>query len=110
MLWDASSTALYRLQCHAEPAVLNTYRIWKEPLSDSRQPLQLLYPLTQLMTRILSHMTTDDGQIDYVAARAHPLYPRFEEAVCVLQQVNLADMDDRTKTVRITTVYIAAGF
>ena len=113
--WD--NQALYRLQCYAEPLVLNSYRIWTQALepwitltaapkataeSSSWTPaFELLSQLSHLMSRILMGVTSDeDGLIDYVAARAHPLYPVFEEAVCALQVVSLQDMDDRSKAVR----------
>ncbi|KAL7559455.1 hypothetical protein ACA910_017471 [Epithemia clementina (nom. ined.)] len=94
----SSPQALYRLQCYAQPSVLNSYRVWNEPSVATVDFMQLLYHLNDILTRILMQMTNDDGSIDYLAARAHPLYPIFEEAVCAIQKVNLGGMNDTTKT------------
>ena len=97
---ENSTKALYRLQRHAEPSILNSYCIWKQDVS-SIDPFQLLLHLSNLLSRILMNRTDDDGKIDFLAARAHPLYPQFEEVVCALQQVQFGHMKDQAKTVRI---------
>jgi len=90
------ANVLYRLQCHAEPLTLNTYRVWKEDLQGVT-PAQLLYHLCNLMSQIQHAISNDEGQIDYTAGKHHPLYPIFEEATCALQKVELKQMNDKEK-------------
>lgn len=101
--FDDSSDALYRLQCFATPDVLNSYRIWTENIMGPPfDPMRLLHRLRNIMNKIESIQTNDQAEVDYGEAVGLPLFTVFEEAVCELQLVNLACMDDKTKTVRET--------
>ena len=90
--------SLYRLQCYAEPLVLNSYRKeWNEELTVS--PAQLLRHLSNLMNKIMNDITDDEGKIDYTKGTRHKLFPSFDESSCALEKVDLGAMNDAEKNV-----------
>ena len=92
-----ASGNLYRLQCNEAPDVLNAYRIWTERVD--QDSMRLVTSLKDLFSQIEGAVTDDCGKIDLIAGTKHKLYAPFEEAVCELQGVDIATMDDDAKTV-----------
>ena len=94
---------LYRLQCHHTPGILNSYRVWaradqEEESAKEEDPLMLLSRLT-LQWQDLEHnaMDTTGGRINLQKLVQLPEFASFEEAVCELQVVDLAPMNDAMK-------------
>jgi len=86
----------YRLQCHAQPSVLNSFRIWNERIDPDA--MSLLKRLKKLLGNIESAVTNeDDGSVDYASAYKIKNYPIFEDAVCELQGVDIGAMDRNTR-------------
>ena len=92
----------FRLQCHQEPAVLNSYRVWTERVDPDA--MALVQRLKKKMVKVESAVTVS-GLVDYAAARNVPEYPELEEAVCELQKVDMFPMDDTTRTAFAINVY-----
>jgi hypothetical protein len=95
-VFDESARCL-RLQCYDTPNVLNSYRVWTEPVDTDC--IRLVNALRKIMDQIENDVMDDGGLVDLKAAAEHEIYPTFEEAVCELQGINLSKMDDTTKIV-----------
>jgi glutaredoxin len=74
----------FRLQCYHDPRVLNSYKIWTQPVQIECANV-ILMRLSTLLRNILQKHTDDEGLVDYIAAKQDELYPIFDESVCVLQ-------------------------
>lgn len=85
----------YRLQCYQQPNILNSFRIWTERVDD--EPMNLLKRLKNLLGKVESAVTNNEGLVDYENAYKNEHYPIFEEAVCELQGVNMGKMDEKTR-------------
>jgi glutaredoxin 3 len=94
---EPTSRNLFRLQCFQFPAVLNSYRVWTERIDPN--PMRLVTSLKSTMSQIEEAGRDATGKVDLVAVTKHKQYSVFEEAVCELQGVNLATMNDNTKIV-----------
>lgn len=92
----------YRLHCYQTPAVLNSYRVWLEDVDPDS--MRLLRRLKYMMDEMECATTDEEGNIDYVQISQMKRYVLFEEAVCELQKVDLAAMDETTKNVRPTSL------
>jgi len=99
-----SPNLYFRLQCHHQPAVLNSYRVWTERVDPDA--LALVKRLKNMLVKIESAVTCA-GLVDYAEAKnAVPeQYPQFEEAVCELQLVDMAAMDQTMRTAFAINVY-----
>lgn len=97
-------TRLYRLQCHATPSVLNSYRVWdKIPSADA---MQVVASLDVLLSHIeLRSFNSKDGKLSYYKAIHDNLYPEFEECVCELQKVDMTNMMNAEKLAFGLNVY-----
>lgn len=114
-------TALYRLQCHHTPSVLNSYRSWTERVDPDIDGLGRR--LSSLLAAVLAAATNPaTGTVDYkralsAAATAAGAMPDaasspspsplavFDEAVCELQRVDMFGMDEATRTAYAINVY-----
>lgn len=89
----------YRLTCYQTPNILNSYRIWNEPVDPD--PVRLVKGLKATLNKILVQYTSDEtAKVDYKRAISDKGMPAFEEAACALQGVNFRDMSHGTKMVR----------
>lgn len=85
----------YRLQCHHQPNILNSFRVWTERVDDDA--MALLSRLKKLLSKVESDVTDNQGRVDYKNAPKNENWPIFEEAVCELQGVDMGKMDEHTK-------------
>ena len=90
----AASTNFFHLHCDATPDILNSYCVWSETADVN----SLVRRLMTLMQQLEAALTNEEGKIDYKGSAQNDLFPVFEFAVCELQTVDLASMDDATKT------------
>jgi glutaredoxin len=74
----------FRLQRYHHPYVLNSFRVWTEPV-DIENASTIIFNLKRWLYKVLSNCTDNDGMIDYIKACEDPNYPKFEEAACELQ-------------------------
>jgi hypothetical protein len=97
--------ALYRLQCHHTPSILNSFRMWTENVDSN--PLRLIHHLIMKFNEIEINATDSRGILHPSKAKRTNEYTEFEEAVCELQGVNLSRMNDRMKIVRLVFIFHA---
>ena len=90
-----SKNRYYRLHCYHKPHVLNSYRVWSERVDPDC--MSLVKRLKTMLGRVQSAVTDRAGRVNYSKAKNQELYPVFEEAVCELQGVDMAQMNERTK-------------
>jgi hypothetical protein len=93
------SNALYRLQCHDTPDILNSYRFWTE--RTDTDSMRLMNRLLTMLQEIEMKVTDEVGNTNFKKAVSLAEFAVFEEAVCELQGVDMNGMDDVTKLVRI---------
>ncbi|CAB9514610.1 Glutaredoxin 3 [Seminavis robusta] len=96
----------FRLQCHQQPDILNSYRIWTQPADED--VVALITRLKKLLGKVESSVTNSQGLVDYKAACNHELFPVFEEAFCELQTVDLSKLDRTTKVAFAINLYNVA--
>lgn len=92
----ADDKAHYRLQCFHQPAILNSYCIWKGQFPTTK-PAKLVSDMIFLLNDIETAAMNDRGQVDYQKARQHALYPLLEESVCELQKISPVDLPPSQK-------------
>ena len=98
-----SADEIYRLQCFKNPDVLNSYRVWDEPVLHNA--LNLVSDMDQMLTVIeLSNMDSE-GKFDYVALATSDFLPAFEEAACQLQKIEFKNMEEAEKKAFCINVY-----
>jgi hypothetical protein len=90
--------ALYRLQCHYSPSILNSFRVWTESVDPN--PLRLIHHLIMKFNDIEINATDARGTLHPSKAKKSNEYTEFEESICELQGINLSRMNDRMKIVR----------
>ena len=101
--FSGASNLYFRLHCHHQPAVLNSYRVWTERVDPDA--LALVKRLKGMLGKVESAVTVS-GSVDYAAAHTVvPDYPAFEEAVCELQNVDMSAMEDTTRVAFAINVY-----
>jgi len=101
--FDKTDALYFRLQCYHEPAVLNSYRVWTERVDPDS--MALVKRLKSMLGKVESTVTCA-GSVDYAEAKNVPeAYAAFEEAVCELQKVDMAAMDDKTRMAFGINVY-----
>jgi glutaredoxin 3 len=89
----------FRLRCEQTPWILNSYCIWTERVDPDA--MRLLRSLKTVLGTIQMDQTdAATGTINYKDSTVHPLYPRFQEAVCELQKIDYVGLDAETKMVR----------
>jgi glutaredoxin len=95
----------YRLQCDQTPHILNSYRIWTDRADPNS--IELLRRLQGRFNSILRACTdpANSGRINYRAVTSHEDYPRFEEAVCEIQCVDLDTMKYTMKLAYYINLY-----
>lgn len=93
----------FRLQVFDSPAILNTFRIWCDPVED--EAMQVIHRLGKLWSKLESKHLNEDGMVDHATIYKDDLYWKFEEEVCELQCISLKDMDDTTKMAFALNVY-----
>ena len=98
------SDALYRLQCHTTPSLLNSFRVWTESVDSN--PLRLIHHLIMKFNDIEINATDSRGTLHPSTAKKMNEYMEFEESICELQGVNLSRMNDRMKIVRTTYIHV----
>jgi len=86
----------FRLQCNHDRHTLNLYCIWKGSVSIGSANMIMLR-LNQQLRQILTSYTDNNGLIDCVRAKDDDRYPYFEEAICVLQAIDMTKMDQSTR-------------
>jgi glutaredoxin 3 len=82
-------TLFYRLQQHAEPVLLNSWRVWNDRVDDA---LLTVHNLKKRLGGLVDAQRGEDGLVDYIAVAADPGFRDFLEASCELQGVSLAAM------------------
>lgn len=87
----------YRLQCDQTPSILNSYRVWTEPVDPDS--MRLVKRLKKMLNKILSKYTGSDGKVDYKQAAKDKDFPAVEEATCELQGVDYRSMPRNTMLV-----------
>ena len=92
------SDALYRLQCHNSPSILNSFRLWTERVDSN--PLCLIHHLIMKFNDIEINATDSQGILHPSRVKKSNEYTEFEERMCELQGVNMSQMNDRMKIVR----------
>jgi len=92
----------FRLTCHQQPNVLNSYRVWGTEERVDTNVLGIAGRLQKNLSSILADVTDIDSKVDYKKAGLHKDFPQFEEATCELQGVDYRTMDDKTKVVSIS--------
>jgi len=85
----ADSKHFYRLQPFRTPNILNTFRVWTEPVG--RDPLTIVLRLMDQVRGIEAQHTTENGEIDYAAAVNDPRYFDFDMGTCELQGASIID-------------------
>jgi hypothetical protein len=91
--------ALYRLQCHYSPSILNSFRVWTENVDPN--PIRLVHHLVMKLNDIEINAMDARGILHPSKAKKSNEYTEFEEAVCELQGINLSRMNDRMKIVSV---------
>eukprot|EP00755_Sulcionema_specki_P028807 Sspe_Gene.90740::Locus_62220_Transcript_2_3_Confidence_0.375_Length_1302::g.90740::m.90740 len=92
----------YRLQKHAQPLTLNTYRVWGDRVDN---PMVTIKKLRQLLGQLQSQHTDSTGGVDYVAMSEDKQWPVFQEASCEVQRISLADMSRITRVAFVINLY-----
>lgn len=95
--------AIYRLQCHCTPEILNSYRIWSKKSESS--PIPLIESLDMLLERVELAACDKKGRIDYSKASRDRNYHMFEESVCELQQVDISGLGENQKLAFALNLY-----
>ena len=90
-----SKIDLFRLQCYHTPNILNSYRVWDTRVDSDA--VGVLTRLKKLLGKVESAVTNKEGLVDYKKARETEHWPIFEEAVCELQGIDIAEMDFKTR-------------
>lgn len=108
---DDSSKYYFRLQCHQNPLLLNSYCMWKRSADTTTKvdATALLKHCKGLWSKVAKAVTDDQGRIDYKNAPSLEQYSVFEEAVCELQCVDWSTMDRNTKLVSGSTSTLFAS-
>jgi hypothetical protein len=99
-----TSDLFFRLQPFHTPDVLNSFRIWSERV-DTDNPLGVVKRCKKLFGKVESAHTDTNGDFNYKEAKEDPNFYEFEEAVCELQGLDLASMEDSTKLAFCINVY-----
>jgi len=103
-----TSNGYFRLQSLQSPDILNSFRIWttengrEVPAPD---PIRTVSRLHRQMAELLTSATNDAGIVDYLAAREKSRFLDLEEAVCLLQLVDIRHVDEPTKKTFFINVY-----
>lgn len=80
---------LYRLQCCATPASLNTWRLWGDDRVDD--PLVTVAVCHNMLLELeAKHTDPAVGKVNLVAVKNDPAYLKFHAATCEFQKVDLA--------------------
>jgi glutaredoxin len=103
----------YRLQIHAEPSVLNSYRnstttlthLGGDPVALGDWALQVLKQNRGKMSALQSAHMDRDGMIDYGALRADRSYRDFHSGMCELQVVPLHLIPEVARLAVLLNVY-----
>lgn len=90
-----SNPYYFRLQPFHKVKTLNMFRIWTDRIDPD--PVALVARLKKKLGVRVSRATDNEGKVSYLTAAKDADYWEFEEAVCELQGVNMADMDEKTK-------------
>eukprot|EP00659_Diplonema_papillatum_P006834 gene6834-10484_t len=93
---------LYRLQQHADPDVLNRYRVWKDRVDPADV---VVFALKKRFGAIKSSCTDKDGHVSYLSIPSHDDWPGFLEAFSEIQGVDLSAMDEGAKKSFIINLY-----
>lgn len=92
----------YRLQPFHTPNVLNTFRVWTDEVDE---PLNVIHRLAKLWSKLEARHLNSDGMVDHSHIRDDPYYWKFEEEVCELQGVRMAQLDDNARKAFVINVY-----
>ena len=88
----------YRLYCHQNGAILNSYFTWPEGAS-CKDAIKLTKRLQTQVHKIEAELMNNEGKVNYLKAPSHYLYPEFEKAACELQCVDLARLNNQFRIV-----------
>mmetsp|Transcript_20667 Transcript_20667/g.26667 ORF Transcript_20667/g.26667 Transcript_20667/m.26667 type:complete len:538 (+) Transcript_20667:48-1661(+) len=100
-----ASKEYYRLQCYANPLILNSYRIWR---SGRRNCVTVVEDLQKRLSAVENSNVDDEGLLDYLRARADHEYTVFEDAACELQNFSKEDLgalDENNFTAMALNIY-----
>jgi GAF domain-containing protein len=89
----ASDTDVYRLQCHATPDILNSYRVWTE--KSNTCAMDLVTRLDRMMRTIELTAVDKRGKVDYTVAFLDAAYLHFEDDICEFQKVDLTRLNEQ---------------
>ncbi len=84
----------YRLQAHASPKTLNSYRVWSGRADEA---VPCVIRLKKQLSKILDSCTDKDGKVDYIAAAETPEYAAFQLDCCELQAVDFLSLSPDAK-------------
>lgn len=90
--FKSSGSNIYRLQCHMQPDVLNSYRVWSEPAKGTC--VEVLDALDDHLTKVEYAAVDGLGKVDHAKINRHD-FAMFEEAVCELQKVESGNLSDK---------------
>jgi len=93
----------WRLQMHARPYILNSFKIWNDRVEE---PMKLIFHLSSMLNSLKSkHSKGPENLVDYVSLGKDPGFLIFREATCELQQIDLSKMDRGTRIAFLINVY-----
>lgn len=100
-----SDIALYQLRSDSkdEAMVLNSLRVWNDRVDTN--VLGTVKFCKSMLYKLLDTHTNAFGRVDYNAVRADPAFLDFELATCEFQQVDLASMNENTRTAFCINLY-----
>ncbi len=98
-----SADEIFRLQCFKSPDVLNSYRIWDEPVLHDE--FKLVSDMDRMLTVMELSSMDNEGKFDYLALAESDFLPAFEEATCQLQKIEFKDMEEAEKKAFCINVY-----
>mmetsp|Transcript_30 Transcript_30/g.64 ORF Transcript_30/g.64 Transcript_30/m.64 type:complete len:548 (+) Transcript_30:186-1829(+) len=94
----------FRLQPFRQPRVLNTFRVWTNPVDYNF--MALMERLKKLMDKIEARASSiETGLMDYSIAESDPHYLLFEEQVCELQKLCLPCMNEKVRRAFMINLY-----
>mmetsp|Transcript_8913 Transcript_8913/g.13798 ORF Transcript_8913/g.13798 Transcript_8913/m.13798 type:complete len:523 (+) Transcript_8913:121-1689(+) len=93
--FDDTDQYYFRLQAYATPNIINSLRIWTDRVDPN--PEALVVRLKSMLGKVESKYTDSKGNMDYLAASKDEQFDVFDEAICEIQKVEFARMEDNQK-------------
>jgi len=93
----------WRLQMHARPYVLNSFKIWDDRVEE---PMKTIFHLSSMLNSLKSkHSKGPENLVDYISLGKDTDFEIFREASCELQMIDLAKMDRDTRIAFLINLY-----